>query len=182
MSDRLFDSHSSSSGSAANQEGVEYGNLVTVFVETCQRENGQRPPRNVIERMGKEIGKLVRERIPRATLVKGIEILVDRGLDPSMLPSAVFTAQSTPDVLTGMARRRSQEDAALLRSLTDRNGGRWPTGVGYRRGSHSAQEVFDPLGYGYPPKGWPHERPSKDQVIAALRAVERSSDGDIRSG
>lgn len=180
MGDRLFDdSERSSSGSAAD---VDYGNLVTVFVKVCQRENGQRPPKQMIARMGQEIGKLVKERVPRPTIVKGIEILVDRGLDPSMLSSAVFTAQSLPDTLTGAARRSAQEDAQAIQRLRDANGGRWPTGVGYRRGSHGVQEVFDPLGYGQPPRGWPHERPSRDQVLAALRDVDRPS-GDVkRSG
>lgn len=44
------------------------------------------------------------------------------------------------------------------------------TGCRYTRGEHSIHAVYDPLGTEFPPTDWPYQRPTKQEVVAALRS------------
>jgi len=43
------------------------------------------------------------------------------------------------------------------------------TGCRIVRGEVGVSHTYDPLGTEYPPAGWPHEKPTKQEVVAALR-------------
>jgi hypothetical protein len=43
------------------------------------------------------------------------------------------------------------------------------TGCRWTRGQSSGTHVYDPLGTDRPPNGWPHAKPSIEEVAAALR-------------
>lgn len=150
--------------------GGDSWNPIGYFVDVCRAFGGVDPPTKVRARVGTEIKKLQSEGITIAHLKLGIQILVDRGLDPSRLPECVFTAQQKPDTLVGPDRERASEDAQLIRDLLDRNDGRWPTGARFVRGFSAGHTVFDPLGYDPRPRDFPHPKPSRDDVIRALRS------------
>jgi hypothetical protein len=46
------------------------------------------------------------------------------------------------------------------------------TGSRWTRGSHGGTYVYDPLGTETPPRDWPHERPSREEIVAALEAQD----------
>jgi hypothetical protein len=43
------------------------------------------------------------------------------------------------------------------------------TGCRYVRGEHAASAVYDPLGTEQPPRDWPHPRPTRAEIVEALR-------------
>jgi len=143
--------------------------LVTFFVDLARHRNGgDSPPRDVIGQVAKELGKLVKESHRPDVLYRGVEILVEKGLNPANLASCIFSAQS-------QLQGGSMEDLALLRLFLADNEkeGRWPTGW---RQTHAQGLGFkeDPLGFDKPPAGYPNNRPDRKTVIAALR--ERSTE------
>ena len=158
----------SSRGQAPGGETGRPGNLVAYFVDVCRAFNGADPPKKVRDRMGVEIGRLIKEGIDGRTLRKAIEILVDRGLDPSRLPECVFTAQSQPDIPVGPDRERAARERQALRELLDEHDGRWPTGARFVRSAHAGHCVYDPLGYDPRPHDFPYPRPSREEILKAL--------------
>lgn len=50
------------------------------------------------------------------------------------------------------------------------------TGCKLVRGESGMAHVFDILGMDRPPRGWPHERPSRQQIASALRLASKPSD------
>jgi hypothetical protein len=165
------------------------GTLSAYFVDVCRAFNGTEPPRKVTLRVGTEANKLLREKkIRTEDIRKGIQILVDRGLDPSRLPECVFTAQSIPDLPVGPDRVAREEDRdrrtadrAAIDAFVARNGGRWPTGARIVRGTHSSGYVYDPLGYETVPRWFNLEgsgihRPTRDEVLEALSSTEPPDD------
>lgn len=144
------------------------------FSDTCVEFNGCRPPTKVIKRVAVEAKKLKDSGVNNYHLKKGIQILIDGGMDPSHLPECVFRAQSRPHMLVGPAKAEYAAESALLRELLDKNDGRWPTGARMVRGSHAGQMVYDPLGYERRPEGFPYPKPSREEVLGALRDAPHS--------
>lgn len=145
--------------------------MVTYFVDRAREVNGASPPRRVIGTIAKEIGELVKEKISTDHLLTAIDILVDKGLDPTQLASCVFTAQAR--MKDGLGR----EDLQLLNEFLDKevrpSGLRWPTGSRWRRSQQSGTFVQDPLGLDRPTYSVSWSSPSKAQIVEALR--ERKS-------
>ena len=164
----MVDEQTSTGGSAAI--GDSSFNPVGFLVDTCRAFNGTDPPAKVRARIGAEVGKLRKEGIEVRHIRKGIEILVDRGLDPSRLPECVFTAQSRPDMPVGPDRERADEEREMIRQLLDAHDGRWPTGARFVRGYGAGHTVYDPLGYDPRPHDFPYPKPPRDDVIRALRS------------
>jgi len=139
-------------------------NYVTFFVDLARQKNGgDSPPRRVIGMVAKELGVLTKEGHRPDVIERGIEIMVEKGLDPSNLASCIFSAQS-------QLKGGSAEDAALLRLFLSENAdrGRWPTGWKQTRGQGLSYKE-DPLGFDQPPSGYPNNRPDRKKVIEALR-------------
>lgn len=68
-----------------------------------------------------------------------------------------------------LAEHHDAPDKALLDRFLDAHDGRWPTGVAFKRGSHSGTYVADPLGYDKADYGqW--RPPRRQEVLNALRA------------
>lgn len=141
--------------------------FVTYFVDRAREVNGASPPRRVIGTIAKEIGELVKEKTNPDHLMTGIDILVDKGLDPTQLASCVFTAQAR--MKDGLGR----EDLRLLNEYLEKEvrpaGLRWPTGTRFRRSEQSGTYVQDALGLDRPtyPVSW--SSPSKAEIVQALR-------------
>lgn len=157
-----------------SKPGVGNFNAGTFFGDTCVEFGGVLPPVKVIKRVAVEAKKLTAEGITNRDLRKGIQILVDSGMDPSMLPECVFRAQQRPGMLVGPEKRKHNEERALIDELLDRHDGRWPTGARLVRGSHSGQMVWDPLGYEIRPQNFPYGRPTREQILEALRDAPHS--------
>jgi hypothetical protein len=143
--------------------------LVAHFVETARDRNEADPPRRLVGQIATEIAKLIKEGISNDALTAGIELLVEKGQDPSTLPSMVFTAQSR---LRGV----SLEEQTLLREFLTEHGGRWPTGSSWVHGMAAGTYVQDPLGFDRPNYDVEWGKPTKKQVVAAL--IERRNDAE----
>ena len=164
MPEKLFESEQ------AQEDQPHYGDLVAFFVETCRATFGQDPPRQIRDRVGKEAGVLIREKTDPDVLKTAIEILVEKGLDPSMLASCAFTAQAQ---LQGMTRADRKLLSAFLAQIEQTHGLRWPTGATFKRSISSGTYVEDPLGLDWPTYDVPWSRPTRASVVQALK--ERSN-------
>jgi hypothetical protein len=149
-----------------NEERKTSKQLVTFFVDTAKTRNGLSPPRRVIGQLAKEIDVLRKEGHSDDVVEMGLEILVDKGLDPSALASCVFTAQSQ---LKGLTRADRDLLQAFLKKCRDTTGVGWPTGSRWVRGVASGTFISDPLGMDKPMYPVPWGKPSREQVVNALR-------------
>lgn len=170
------------SGGASTDSPQGSQRYVTYFVDRARRVNGTSPPRRVIGTIAKEVDALVKEGTEPDHLLTGIDILVDKGLDPTQLASCVFTAQAR--MKDGMSR----EDLKLLNEFLDAEvrpaGLRWPTGSRWRRGAAAGTFVQDTLGLDRPPYNVPWSSPSKREIVQALRermSLEHSGTDTDRS-
>lgn len=155
----------SGGASTDSQQGAQ--RYVTYFVDRARAVNGSHPPKRVIGTIAKEVAALVKEKINPDHLLSGIDILVDKGMDPTQLSSCVFTAQAR--MKDGMSR----EDLQLLNQFLDEvvrpAGLRWPTGSRWTRGIAAGTFHPDPLGLDRPPYTVPWSSPSKREIVQALR-------------
>ena len=145
--------------------------LVTYFVDRSRAVNGADPPRRVVGTIAKELGALVKEKHRTDVLLTGIDILVDLGLDPTQISSCVFTAQAR--MRDGLSRDDLQILNEFLAKIKAESGITWPTGSRMNRSLAAATYVEDPLGLDQPPYHVPWSRPSKRDIVRALR--ERSA-------
>jgi hypothetical protein len=167
----ILNSNVSSTSPSGGASTASANKLVTYFVDRAREVNGASPPKRVIGTIAKELAALVKEGHSEDLLMTGIDILVDRGLDPTMISSAVFTAQAR--MKDGMSRA----DLALLNEFLDgirADGHRWPTGSRWVRSAQAGTFVEDPLGLDQPTYDVPWSRPSKRDIVRALR--ERNTD------
>lgn len=137
---------------------------VTRYVDAFRALHGADPPKQTRVRIGVESKKLGEEGIAREHILRGVEILAERGMDPGMLHSAVTSAMAE----MGPHGR----DQRLLREFLELHGGRWPTGAYFVRGSHSGAAVYDPLGYDPRPHDFPFPKPNREEVLSALRDLD----------
>lgn len=148
--------------------------FVTYFVDRSRQVNGTSPPKRVIGTIAKELAALVKEGHSRDLILTAIDILVDKGLDPTQIASCVFTAQAR------MRGGITREDVALLSDflaeIQREHGIRWPTGSRFVRGPAAGTYREDPLGLDKPPYHVPWSSPSKPELIAALRERKRIQD------
>jgi hypothetical protein len=135
------------------------GTLVARYVDCCRELNGHPPPDSVKGRFAKVAAKHV-DRYPDGVLIAATEILVERGLSPSLFGDCIQQAFAVERKAT-----RKTETAAI-REVFD---GGWPTGARFVRGSHSGSYVYDPLGRDKPPSQWEHSYPRREEVLAALK-------------
>ena len=158
-------SEPSGGASTDSQQGSQ--RYVTYFVDRARAANGSHPPKRVIGTVAKEVAALVKEKINPDHLLTGIDILVDKGMDPTQLSSCVFTAQAR--MKDGMSR----EDLTMLNEFLDKvvrpAGLRWPTGSRWTRGIAAGTFHPDPLGIDKPPYTVPWSSPSKREIVQALR-------------
>lgn len=141
--------------------------LVGYFVDEAKRVHGHSPPRRVVGQMAKEIGTLAKERIDVDILRAAIDVIVQKGLDPSALASASFTAQSKLPRGTTYAEMRALDE--FRADLQEKYGISWPTGSRLVRGTHGITYVPDPLGCDQPEYVVHWGRPTRSEVLKALR-------------
>jgi hypothetical protein len=70
---------------------------------------------------------------------------------------------------------RIEDDLQLVKRLIEEDPVRRYTGCRLTVGSHGHGYVFDPLGMDMPPPDWPHPRPTRAEIKAALVAAEQAS-------
>lgn len=152
-----------SGGSAArNAEKLTAQELVGWFVDRAREVNGAPPPREIVGHVAKHIDKLRKEGLSSDILKTAIDVLIEKGLDPSSLSSAAFTAQ---------ARLRgglSYEERTVVDDYVRDHG--WPTGWAMHRGTHGVTFVEDPLGHDKPTYAAADHRPTRRQLLDALRS------------
>jgi hypothetical protein len=125
---------------------------------------GVRPTKTTVGRLAREVDGILRDgSYPEPVLAAAIDRMYERGkIDPSMLGS--FAA--------GIALAEAKEisgEAEADRAFRKICAAGWPTGARLVRGSHGASVVYDPLGTDPPPRDVEWERPSRDQVMAAIK-------------
>ena len=161
-----MNSNVSSTSPSGGASTASANRCVTYFVDRARQVNGTSPPKRVIGTLAKELGALVKEGHSEDLLLTGIDILVDRGLDPTQIASCVFTAQAR------MKDGLSRDDLQLLNEFLDTlkaEGIRWPTGSRWVRSAQAGTFVEDPLGLDQPTYHVPWSRPSKRDIVRALR-------------
>lgn len=160
-------------------------NHVATYVDAFRELHGVDPPRQTRTRIGVEVSKLLKEGVDHAFISRGVQLLAEKGMDASMLPSYVTTAMAE--------KRESKEqgDRDLIRVFMEANGGKWPTGSRFVRGITSGtfkQDVlgFDKCPYCHDPSSrvlttdliW---KPAGDVVVGdRLWALDESSSIDSR--
>lgn len=143
-------------------------NLVAEYVDRVRSLGGVVPKRTV-GAMAKQVGSLTQEGIPEEAIRAGLELAADRGAPPARLSDLVLEA----------SRRAAR---APLADLVREHG--WPTGALFVRGSHSGHCVYDPLGTDRPPQGWPHPRPTREEVepiVGALVSIGKFFETSVRA-
>jgi hypothetical protein len=140
--------------------------IVTYFVDSARKANDADPPRRVVGQLAKEVGTLQKEGHSSEMILTAIDIMVEKGLDASALSSCVFTAQTE---LRGISRFERHLLASFVEELRMVYGLSWPTGSRMVRGPGAATYVKDPLGVDRPTYSPPWGRPSRSEVVAALR-------------
>lgn len=122
------------------------------------RAQGTEPPRRIVGQIASELKKLSDE-ATEDELRAALKRLLERGLHPTNLPSALFDVR----------QRGSANGSDPLSDLLEAHDGKWPTGSRLVRGSSSAAYVHDPLGYDTPnhPVRW--KRPTRAEILSALR-------------
>jgi hypothetical protein len=146
--------------SAANRdpwESPEVQTLVKEFVDMAREQNTE-PPKRVIGQVASELKKLSAE-ASEPELRAALKRLLERGLHPSSLPSALFDVR----------QRGSTNGHDPLGELLAAHAGKWPTGTRLVRGSNGAAYVQDPLGYDTPNHAVRWVRPTRPEILSALR-------------
>lgn len=167
---------SSDSPSGGASTGTQQ--LVTYFVDRARQVNGTSPPKRVIGTIAKELAALAKEGHSDDLVLTAIDILVDKGLDPTQIASCVFTAQAR--MRGGITRDDVTMLSEFLAEAQRLRGIRWPTGSRFVRSVAAGQYVPDPLGLDKPTYDVPWSPPSKPELIQALR--ERKAQDAADSG
>lgn len=157
-------SRSSPSGGAST--GLA-NRCVTYFVDRARQVNGTSPPKRVIGTLAKELGSLVKEGHSEDLLLTGIDIMVDKGLDPTQISSCVFTAQAR--LKGGITREDQQLLSAFITKLRADHGVSWPTGSRWVQSLAAGHFVKDPFGVDKPTYSVPWSPPTKHELLNALR-------------
>lgn len=131
--------------------------LVKEFVDMAREQNTE-PPKRVIGQVASELKKLSAE-ASEPELRAALKRLLERGLHPSSLPSALFDVR----------QRGSTNGHDPLGELLAAHAGKWPTGTRLVRGSNGAAYVQDPLGYDTPNHAVRWVRPTRPEILSALR-------------
>jgi hypothetical protein len=137
---------------------------LTAFYVDEVRARGVTPAERDIGHLAREAKRLLDAGRDPARIHDAITQLVRAGSRPHALES--YTVQSE----LHYAKRRSPEGRAedAYRAFVEENGR--PTGARFVRGSHSGSYVYDPLGFDAPPYDWPYARPTREEILAALRS------------
>jgi hypothetical protein len=136
--------------------------IVARFVDYA-RELGADPPKRVVGQMAAQVNALLKEGQRPEHVMAAAEMVAEKGLDPSSLPSCTFTAARDA---TRMAKPEVRQ---RLAEYIAANG--WPTGARFVRGTHGGTYVFDALGHDRPPPGYGSpviRRPTRAEILAAL--------------
>jgi hypothetical protein len=128
---------------------------LAAYIDYC-RDLGVNPPRTVVGAMAKQIKKLTDEGQPDDQITLALRLVADKGSPPAELPFALVKAQR-------------QIRRAPLADFVREYG--WPTGCEFVRGTHGGTHVYNPLGTARPPQGWPHAKPSRDEVEPLVRTL-----------
>lgn len=99
-----------SRGSGADAPRADTHALVAEFIDCCR----ERPPDKYLARIGKEIKSLVAEGVPDASIRGGLTIVAERGLGPTVLPSAIH------EYLNARPRERTDNQTAILQRAMQR--------------------------------------------------------------
>ena len=136
--------------------------IVRVYMDLLKDSGVPHRPAMLAGRMGRAAKLLLAEGIKEEVIIEGVRTMLSRGyVDPSLLDSFV----------TEVAVKKGQQGASdPLSQLLAKHNGRWPTGTRLSRGSHGTTYVRDPLGYEWPQHEVPWGRPSRKEVIHALRS------------
>jgi hypothetical protein len=90
-------------GPVIDPPGAAGQELVAHYVDTA-RDTGVDPPKRVVGQVASEIGNLLREGQPPERIQRALQLLVERRLNPSTLPSLILEAGAGP------ARRKRIEE------------------------------------------------------------------------
>jgi hypothetical protein len=140
-------------------ETVNTQTLLADFIDRA-RESGADPPRQVIGHLARELKKLVDEGAAEDELRAALERLFERSLSPSMLSSVLFDVRQ---------RGGAGANGTVLDAFLAKHGNAWPTGSRMVRGENGATFVQDALGYDKPTHAVPWSRPTRTEIIQALK-------------
>jgi hypothetical protein len=100
----------------------------------------------------------------------------DASRDERHAPYAGTRARSRPVPLRDNSLTSGERGAGWVENLSQYTGARWV------KGTHGSSHVPDTLGTDRPPSDWPHPRPTRQDVLEALKRVTSSPDGASEEG
>lgn len=132
--------------------------LVATYVDLIREAGGRRDDRQVA-RVSKQCRALLEEGVEEDVVAEAIGRMISKGIsEPWRLGGFVN------DVL--LARAGHHDELAEFMAAHE---GKWPTGCRFVRGTHSGSYKYDPLSYEETPYWWDYGRPTRQEVVAALR-------------
>jgi hypothetical protein len=86
-----------------SSEGEPSAQALVAYYVDLQRELGVDPPKRLIGQTARQVGELLREGQPAQVVARALELLVERRLHPSTLPSLI------PEAIAGPGKRAERE-------------------------------------------------------------------------